>query len=175
MQKVIIASQNPIKIEAVKLGFDKMFPDEAFSFAWVSVPSGVSDQPLSNHEVFNGAMNRTNNAQTTVPDADYWVGIEAWIEKVWDEMEELARIIVKSATHLWRARTATFFLPPAVVELINQWMELWEADDIVFNRQNSKQQNGAVGILTGDVITRTTYYVEAVVLALIPFKNRELY
>jgi non-canonical (house-cleaning) NTP pyrophosphatase len=34
---------------------------------------------------------------------------------------------------------------------------------------------GAVGILTGDVLTRTTYYEPAIILALIPFKNPELY
>jgi non-canonical (house-cleaning) NTP pyrophosphatase len=62
-----------------------------------------------------------------------------------------------------------------VVELIDQGMELGEADDVVFGRNNSKQKNGAVGILTGDVVTRTSYYVEAVCLALIPFRNWKLY
>ncbi|MEA2092741.1 MAG: DUF84 family protein, partial [Patescibacteria group bacterium] len=53
--------------------------------------------------------------------------------------------------------------------------ELGEADDIVFQRNNSKQENGAVGILTGDVVDRTKCYTEAVILALIPFKNVNLY
>ncbi|MEM6529629.1 MAG: DUF84 family protein, partial [Chloroflexota bacterium] len=50
-------------------------------------------------------------------------------------------------------------------------MELGDADDIVFGRSNSKQQTGSVGLLTGDALTRETYYLHAVVLALIPFKN----
>jgi non-canonical (house-cleaning) NTP pyrophosphatase len=52
---------------------------------------------------------------------------------------------------------------------------LGEADDLVFGRSNSKQANGAVGLLTDDAVTRTTYYVPAVIFALIPFKNAELY
>ncbi|MGK0308683.1 MAG: non-canonical (house-cleaning) NTP pyrophosphatase, partial [Urechidicola sp.] len=40
---------------------------------------------------------------------------------------------------------------------------------------NSKQKNGAVGILTGNLIDRTQFYVEAMVLALIPFLNKEIY
>ena len=39
-KKVIIASKNPVKINAVKIGFEKMFPLEKFEFKGVSVPSG---------------------------------------------------------------------------------------------------------------------------------------
>ncbi|MEA2092675.1 MAG: DUF84 family protein, partial [Patescibacteria group bacterium] len=56
-----------------------------------------------------------------------------------------------------------------IIELIKEGKELGEADDIVFQRNNSKQENGAVGILTGDVVDRTKCYTEAVILALIPF------
>jgi non-canonical (house-cleaning) NTP pyrophosphatase len=59
--------------------------------------------------------------------------------------------------------------------LIRQGKELGEADDIVFSQNNSKQANGAIGILTGDVIDRTSLYEHAVILALAPFKNLELY
>jgi len=74
-----------------------------------------------------------------------------------------------------KGKTGSFFLPQKVAELVRQGMELGEADDIVFGKKNSKQANGAIGILTDDVITRTTYYVPAIIMALIPFKNEELY
>jgi len=45
----------------------------------------------------------------------------------------------------------------------------------VFGKENSKQTYGAVGLLTGDVIDRTRFYEDAVVLALIPFRNPDLY
>jgi non-canonical (house-cleaning) NTP pyrophosphatase len=54
-------------------------------------------------------------------------------------------------------------------------MELGHADDIVFGRNNSKQQTGAVGILTREVITRAEYYSHGGVLALIPSLNPGLY
>jgi non-canonical (house-cleaning) NTP pyrophosphatase len=52
---------------------------------------------------------------------------------------------------------------------------LGEADDRVFSRKNSKQSNGAIGILTNDAIDRTELYIPAVIFALIPFKNPDLY
>jgi inosine/xanthosine triphosphatase len=175
MKKVIIASKNPVKIQAVKNGVEKMFPTQEFEFVGVSVPSNVADQPFSNDETFCGAKNRADNASNEVKDADFYVGIEGGIEHIENEMEAFAWVLIKSANTYGKARTGTFFLPKQVVELIKEGKELGEADDIVFKRNNSKQENGAVGILTGDVIDRTSYYTEAVILAMIPFKNVDLY
>jgi inosine/xanthosine triphosphatase len=175
MGKIIIASKNPVKIQAVKNGFEKMFLNQEFEFIGVSVPSNVPDQPMSNAETFLGAKNRAFNAAHEIKDADFYVGIEGGIEEIEDEMQAFAWIFVKSATKYGKSRTATFFLPKQVVKLIKEGKELGEADDIIFNRNNSKQENGAVGILTGNIIDRTQYYTEAVILALIPFKNIALY
>ncbi len=175
MKKVIIASDNPVKIRAVKDGFEKMFPDEKFEFSGVAFPSNVSNQPLSNDETFIGAKNRADNAFLKIKDAYFCVGIEGGIEPVGQEMEAFAWVVVRSGEQYGKSRTGTFFLPKEVAGLINQGKELGEADDIVFRRNDSKRQNGSVGILTGDAIDRTKYYTEAVILALIPFKNSRLY
>jgi len=176
MKKIVVASQNPVKINATLEGFRKMFPVEKFEAEGVSVPSGVSDQPKNDSEIFQGAWNRADNASKEVTGADFWVGIEGGIEEKSGEMESFAWIIIKGKNGKFgKGRTGTFFLPPKVAELIRQGKELGEADDIVFQRKNSKQENGAVGILTGNVIDRTKFYIEAVVMALIPFKNEELY
>ncbi len=47
--------------------------------------------------------------------------------------------------------------------------------DLVFKTNNSKQKGGAVGILTDGIVNRTKCYEDSVVLALIPFKNSDLY
>ncbi|MFK7771728.1 MAG: inosine/xanthosine triphosphatase [Saprospiraceae bacterium] len=173
--KIIVASKNPIKINATKLGFQKVFSNIDFECEGVSVPSDVSDQPMSNQETLQGAINRATHAKNDFSTATYWVGIEGGIEKVGEEMMAFAWIVILSNEGIGKARTGTFFLPPQVVELINQGKELGEADDIIFGHSNSKQKNGAVGILTGNLIDRTQFYVEAMVLGLIPFLNKEIY
>jgi inosine/xanthosine triphosphatase len=175
MKKVIVASKNPVKINAVKIGFEKMFPDESFVFEGVSVPSGVKDQPVGNHEILTGAHNRAKNAKATHSNADYWVGVEGGVDKIDNEMHCFAWIVVMSEALTGKARSGTFFLPDKVAELVDQGKELGDADDIVFGRSNSKQDNGAVGILTNNVHDRTKLYAETVVLSLIPFKNSGLY
>jgi len=173
--KIIIASKNPIKIKSTKLGFQRVFSHMDFEFEGVSVTSNVSDQPMTNRETLQGATNRATHAKIDFPNALYWVGIEGGIEKVGDEMMAFAWVVILSNDKTGKSRTGTFFLPQKVVDLINQGKELGEADDIVFGHSNSKQKNGAVGILTGNLIDRTQFYVEAMILALIPFLNKEIY
>jgi len=174
-KKVIIASKNPVKINAVKIGFEKMFPLEKFKFKGISVPSNVNNQPKNDKETMLGGINRANNAKNNFPNANYWVGIEGGIEEIDNEMTVFAWIIIKSKNNEGKAKTGTFFLPKKIIELIKAGEELGKADDIVFGHINSKQKNGAVGILTGNIITRTNYYTEAIILALIPFKNPKIY
>ena len=47
MKKVLIASRNPVKINATKKAFEEVFTNR-FEFEGVSADSLVSDQPMSN-------------------------------------------------------------------------------------------------------------------------------
>ncbi len=174
-QKVVTASKSPVKNNAVKTAFLKVFSDSEFDFAAVSVPSEVPDQPSDNKETFSGAKNRALNAREKMNDADFWIGIEGGIEKNNSETEAFAWVYIISKTQTGKARTASFFLPKKITNLLEKGYELGDADDIVFKQKDSKKKTGAVGILTKDLISRSEYYAEAVVLALIPFINKDLY
>jgi len=173
--KVVISSKNPVKIQATKNAFEKMFPDSQTVFYGESFPSHVAEQPMSDEETLTGAVNRAQGAKQNIIDADYWVGIEGGVEENNSVMEVFAWIVILSQDVTSRSSTSTFALPERVAVLLRQGMELGDADDVVFGRSNSKQQNGAVGLLTNDLITRTAYYELSLVLALIPFKKAEYY
>jgi inosine/xanthosine triphosphatase len=173
--RVIVASKNPVKINCTESAFKKAF-HEAINVEGISVPSNVADQPMTDAETLLGAKNRAMNAQLEVPDADYWIGIEGGVDQNQEgEMHAFAWVYITSSNHEGKAKTASFELPKKIAELVNQGIELGIADDMVFNRSNSKQKNGAVGILTNDLIDRASYYEPAVILALIPFLNPALY
>lgn len=174
MKHVIVASHNPVKIEAANLGFAALFPAEDFHFAGVNVPSLVSDQPQSDAETLQGAHNRAEHARQHSPQADYWVGIEGGIADLGHAMQAFAWVVIRNHQHSGQGKTGTFILPQEVARLVREGHELGDADDIVFGKSNSKQQNGAIGLLTGDVLTRATFYQQAVIMALIPFKNPQL-
>ena len=174
-KRVIVASKNPVKINAIKFGFEDVFDNTDFDFEGVSVSSDISDQPMSVEETYQGALNRIKNAKKLVGKADFYCGIEGGLEIFEDQYYAFAWIVIDNGKTIGKARTGSFMLPPKVVELIEEGMELGHADDIVFGHSNSKQKQGSVGILTHDRLDRTEYYKHAVLLALIPFINEKLF
>ncbi len=176
MKRIYIGSENPVKIESTRKGFEVVYKNSSkFEFIGKSVMSGVADQPMTNKETLLGAENRANTLKDIYPDGDFYVGIEGGVQANRKQMEAFAWIVILGKKIVGKAQTATFQLPPDIVDLINQGVELGHADDMVFRRKNSKQGNGAVGILTDNVIDRIAYYRHAVILALIPFLNEALY
>lgn len=175
MKTILISSKNPVKAQAALLGFQRMFPEEVFTIQMVSVPSGVSDQPMDNHETYQGAFNRACFARECQPDMDYVVGIEGGAEEDDHGLSVFAWVVVLGDGRVGKARSGTFYVPDGVAQLVRQGVELGEADNIFFGRNNSKQENGAIGILTGNVVDRTALYEHAMILALAAFKNPDLY
>ena len=174
MMKIVGASKNPVKMDAVKEGLSSFITEE-FELIDVSVESGVSDQPMSDAETLSGALNRVQEAINQYPDRDYYVGLEGGVEQHGTGLMAFAWMVISNGETAGKARTASFFLPPEVAKLVHDGMELGHADDIVFKKNNSKQQNGAIGLLTNDAITRKSLYLPAVQMAFIPFLNPELY
>lgn len=175
MSKILLASTNPVKVAAVKDGFERMLPGEKHVIEPVSIKPEVPDQPMTDQETLNGAVQRTLIAREQYPEADYWVGIEGGVQDEGQTMAAFAWVVIRSPDQVGRSKSGTFYLPGKIAQLIREGLELGEADDIIFGQTDSKRKNGAIGLLTGDVITRKSLYEHAVILALVPFKNKHFY
>eukprot|EP00753_Platysulcus_tardus_P013267 PLAT3648.3.p1 GENE.PLAT3648.3~~PLAT3648.3.p1 ORF type:complete len:225 (-),score=92.62 PLAT3648.3:162-836(-) len=197
--RVAVGSGNPVKVQAVRSAFVLQFPDHDIVTLEYAVASGVPDQPVGETETRRGARNRAQAAleasrahdgvepaaASTLEDVDFAVGLEGGISFSASEAgdaEDAADLpamgmvcfawmaVLKVADGRWGfGRTGSFQLPPKVAELVEGGMELGDADDVVFGESGSKRKQGAVGLLTGGSIDRTSYYVHALVLALVPF------
>ncbi|AKQ47508.1 inositol monophosphatase [Rufibacter radiotolerans] len=174
-KKIVVASTNPVKVRAALAGLQRMFPGQEFLAEGISVPSGVADQPMSDQETLQGALNRVQRAREKQPEADFWVGLEGGVDRVGSDLTTFAWVVVQAGEKIGKARSGTFFLPPPVAQLVAEGMELGHANDQIFSQVNSKQKGGAVGILTQGMLDRQELYVQAVLLALVPFKSPELY
>lgn len=173
--RVIVGSQNPVKVGCTREAFTQAFGIVGV-VEGVDALSNIPAQPRSEEETLLGAKNRVSHAKTLVPDADYWVGIEGGVDEDPQGMYAFAWIyVLHRSGKSSQSKTGTFYLPPKVVALIREGMELGHADDLVFQSQNSKQKGGSVGLLTQGIITREAYYQQAMVLALIPFLHESLY
>lgn len=169
-EKILVASANPVKINASREAFKQVFPERDFLIEGISVESDVPDQPVGVSETLAGAMNRVKNLKLLDKNYDYYVGIEGGIVQLENDWYAFAWMYISSKSgNIGKGMTGFFELPPDVITLLESGYELGHAMDKVFSRENSKQKGGAVGLLTDGIIDRTSYYVHALVLALIPF------
>ena len=60
MYHVVAATTNPAKIKAIQLAFDDVFGAGHYRIEAVDVASGVSLQPIGNHETRTGSRQRAS-------------------------------------------------------------------------------------------------------------------
>jgi hypothetical protein len=118
-QTLVVASQNPVKIEATRRGFASVFPRRAFHLHPVAVPSGVRPQPLSDAETWcKGTEQGTARRPPGAALITGWASKAGW---------RSARGVWKPLPGLWsqppllgKSRTGTFSVPEGVAALVRQ-------------------------------------------------------
>lgn len=180
--RVIVASTNPVKISATQHALKAMFPHQEFTVEGHNPGIDLPAQPMSDGETKRCAIARVKALAAKDKDADMWVAIEGGVDITNDDvtkphqMDTFAWVVVQDKNHRWgEARTATCPVPQTVTDLIQSGMEMGHANDHVFGLQNSKHDQGMTGIATHGLIDRTSYYHQALIFALVPFKNTSLY
>ena len=174
---IAVGSENKVKINCVREAVNEFWRDGGYEVIGVAASSGVDKQPKSSEETLRGAITRAKNAFEAQQSVKYAVGIEGGVEDVEGEgMWAFAWIVVvDNEGKIGKGQTGKFLLPEGVAKLVREGYELGEADDLYFTRQNSKQNEGAIGILSNNVISRTELYKPAVVFAFLRWINPHYY
>ena len=163
---IAIGSQNPAKIEAVRLGVEGFFPSQPYALMGTAAVSGVSNQPMSLEEALTGARNRARHALSAMPKATYAIGLEGGLHTTHDLMFATAHIVVIDREgHEGVGLSLGMPLTPAMVQLIKAGHEVGHATDIAYQGTNTKHAEGFFGKLTGNRITRSQGYRDAVIVA----------
>lgn len=178
--KIAVASKNGVKLNAVKEAFGAYFDN--VEVVPVSVPSGVSDQPTGNMETRLGAQKRVLAMRDLVKKGelvgiDYLVAIEGGVSSLEMNRTCFAYILahrVQSGRQIL-CKTLEYAIPKKASELLSQGLELGDAMDKVFNKTNSKQKMGCIGLMSGGAIDRKEVYAFTLKLNLYPFLNPQQY
>jgi inosine/xanthosine triphosphatase len=175
--KILVGSENPVKLEAVKESFEHYFnPIDVIGF---KVASGVPDQPVE-YETYIGAENRAEelakiNKRENL-DADFFVGIEGGIiqqYKRWFAFGAMC-IIHKSGKKSF-GTSAHFELPEIVTSKLLDGHELGTVMDEIMNQENTKQKGGAISFFTDGKMDRKQLYIPGLISALVPFNHNAMY
>ena len=170
---VAVGSTNPTKAGAVWTVFQALGYS---AISAVAVPSGVAAQPIGLAETFRGAENRARNALTATR-ARYGVGLEGGVDLAEDGTGWLigAAVIVAEDSGRWHAWGPRLLLPAAAVDAIREGEELGPVIDRLSGLTEAKAGIGAIGWLTGGLVSRESSWVTALACAAAPLFHAALY
>jgi inosine/xanthosine triphosphatase len=174
MLKVVVGSKNPVKINAIKHAIGSAFSLSEIDCQGIDAPSGVADQPMTANETREGAINRVKYCQQST-NADYYAAIEGGVEQFEYGAATFAYIVIADNQRLSVGRSCILPLPMSIFQALQNGEELGDVMDGLFDTQNVKQKQGAIGLLTNGQATRESVYTQAAVLAMAPFINPDLY
>ncbi|TNH04105.1 non-canonical purine NTP phosphatase [Testudinibacter sp. TR-2022] len=173
--QIVIASTNPVKVNAVKTAFCQLFPDRTLRFESIPSQSGVAEQPMSMAETKQGAFNRVTFCQQQIPCADFYLAIEAGIERFDYGAATCAYIVISNNVQFSIGRSAELPIPNVIFQQLNPDTELGTIMDRLFQTENIKQKGGAMSLLTNGNASRESVYVQAIILAMAPFLHQKLF
>ena len=172
--KIIVGSQNPIKIKATENVFKKVFGED-IEIKGIKVDSEVFHTPSSFEETTQGAINRAKRALEKIP-ADFGVGLEGGFEKTKFGVFILGVVaIIDKEGRVGISRGNGILLPKKIVKELEQGEELGEIMDKLQDEKNTKQKGGAVGFFTKGYSNRQEALEQNVLYSLTRFLRKELY
>jgi inosine/xanthosine triphosphatase len=153
VMKIIIGSNNPAKIEAVK----RVFLGN-FDFHSVNAASGVGDMPFNDEETIQGAINRAENS-LKLGRGDIGIGLEGGVQETsYGLMLSNWGALASKEHPPLIAGGARILLPKEIAQRLRNGEELGPVMDDYTNKQNIRKKEGAVGIFTNGYIDRVEMF-----------------
>lgn len=174
--KIIISTENKAKIQAVEKVLHQVWND--FEIVSEKFPSDVSEQPLSEAEGIKGAINRAKNAKLKHSDADYWVGMEGYVDSNEYGMFLAGAVaIINKGGSVGVGVSAKMQLPNFIKEKITAGAELGPIVKDFMNDTEGiiRHYDGTNGILSKGLYNRVDEFKDATKCALARFQSPEFY
>ncbi|MBD1380176.1 DUF84 family protein [Metabacillus arenae] len=159
--KIAIGSLNPVKVNAVKRGFEKF---TSLLFVETNANSNVSSQPFSDEETMQGAINRSINALENEK-ADLGIGLEGGVVETphgfylcnWGALKDPENKPIV-------AGGARLLLPDEIGLEVKAGRELGDVMDQYTKKQHVRKEEGAIGIFSSGFVKRTDMFTHIVKL-----------
>jgi inosine/xanthosine triphosphatase len=162
---IIIGSKNPAKIQAVQNAFSNQY-----KFHSIDVPSNVNEQPFSDEETIQGAINRAELA-LQLGQGEIGIGLEGGVQEspLGLFLCNWGALVLKGHPPLI-AGGARILLPEDIAQKLRNGNELGPVMDEFSKKQNIRQKEGAIGIFTKGLISRVDMFTHVTTLLVGQYK-----
>ena len=170
--------------EAIREFGALLAPGAEFDVVGVEVESGVGHTPANRQELMLGARQRAEElarlAREKAEPWQYFVGLEGGLDVI--EQGDAPRVLLESwayvsdGRHGHYGRSGGVEVPDALArEVLEHGVELSVAIDRFAGAVGIRDAQGAWGVLSSGLISRTEAFRVAVVAAFAPFYNAKMY
>jgi non-canonical (house-cleaning) NTP pyrophosphatase len=186
--KIALGSDRAAKIEAVRASAARIATvDEDWRGALViarAVESGVPAMPLSDDQLMRGAHTRAMGAREALrvegESADLYAGLEGGFHSF--EFDREWKTMLRGWACVTDGARTSFGVAPAILvpdsiarRVIDGGLELSVVIDDVAGEHDVRSRQGAWGVLSRDLLTRSMSFEAALIAAFAPFYNSDLY
>jgi inosine/xanthosine triphosphatase len=169
---LFVGSTNPVKVNAVTIAASESWPEATIE--GFDVPSGIAEQPMTDEETRQGAINRAERALQrgvaqfpTHQELVLGVGLEGGVfirnhqlwSTVWVAVTDLHN-------HHFEANGARFKVPEPIAQAILNGEEMGTVVGQIMSDKYAKQKQGMIGLITNGFVDRTEEYSGIAKLAL---------
>jgi len=186
--RILVGSTRRPKLAAVEAAIHDfgsvLAPASQFEVTGADVESGVGHTPASRSELMQGARQRVEAlvrlAREKSEPARYFVGLEGGLDSIQEQGQ--ARVFLESWAYVsdgrngHYGRSGSVEIPDALArEVLENGVELSVAIDRFAGAVGIRDNQGAWGVLSSGLISRTEAFRVAVVAAFAPFYNSKMY
>jgi len=172
VMKISVGTGNGTKIAAVVEACREVLGE--FEVVSTRADSGVSDMPTTDDEMIAGAMNRARDARERTG-ADLSFGLEGGMVETLHGWFLRGWVAVYDGREYYLGCSPGILVPENIACQVTPHVELGEVMDRVAKRKGVKGAEGAYGILTRNKIDWKAAFKAAVLSALAPIYNEEMY
>jgi non-canonical (house-cleaning) NTP pyrophosphatase len=196
--KIVVGSTRRPKLAAVNEALEQfgplLAPGAEFEVVGMETPSGVGHTPASRSELMLGARQRAESllqqsfareslaqsASKSLERRQYFVGLEGGLDVIEDPAGR--RVLLESWAYVTDGRSGYYGrsggveIPAALARsVLEDGVELAAAIDAFAGAVGIRDAQGAWGVLSAGLISRTEAFRVAVVAAFAPFYNQKMY
>ncbi|HEX3144827.1 MAG TPA: inosine/xanthosine triphosphatase [Pyrinomonadaceae bacterium] len=188
VQRIALGSDRAAKIMSVRAAVTRVAEvDPAWANASVvarKVQTDAPAMPLNDWQLMSGARQRAVAVRDMLVeqklDADLYVGLEGGFHSI--QLEGEWHTFLRGWAFVTDGRRGSFGMSPSIAvpdpiveSVVKGKRELGEVIDEVAGMRDVRSRQGAWGVLSRDLLTRSMSFEAALIAAFAPFYNRELY
>jgi len=188
VQRIALGSDRAAKIMSVRAAVIRVAEVDA---TWANanvvarkVQIDAPAMPLNDWQLMSGARQRAVAVRDVLVeqklDADLYVGLEGGFHSI--QLEGEWHTFLRGWAFVTDGRRGSFGMSPSIAvpdpiveSVVKGKRELGEVIDEVAGMRDVRSRQGAWGVLSRDLLTRSMSFEAALIAAFAPFYNRELY